>query len=192
MPRVGRKEQILEAATTLFANKGYHATTIRDIAERAGMLSGSLYAHISSKQDLLVAIVERAALAFTSALEPIVRSDLKPSEKLRAGMRAHVRVVSESREAATVFMHEWRALEGDERRAIAALRDQYETLWDEIVSAGVRSGEFRPVDQKFARLLLLSAANWIYQWYKPDGGLTADEVADRFIGLILDGIRKQC
>nr|PZN39541.1 MAG: TetR/AcrR family transcriptional regulator [Bacillota bacterium] len=191
MPRVGRKEQILAAATALFARKGYHATTVRDIAEEAGMLSGSLYAHIDTKQDLLVAVVERAAEAFTEAVVPIARSGLPPGEKIRAAMRAHVRVVAESREAATVFMHEWRALDEERRQAALALRDRYEALWDGMIREGIASGEFRPVDPKFARLLLLSAANWIYQWYNPDGPLGPDEVADRFTDLILNGLRPE-
>lgn len=188
MPRPTRKAAIIDAAVDLFAHKGYHATTVRDIAGESGMLSGSLYAHISSKEDLLFEIVERAANEFTVAAEPIVHGPGTAADKLRRAMAAHVDVVAGDLAAATVFLHEWRALSPERQQAAAALRDRYESLLGEIIAAGVASGEFKGVDQKFARLLVLSAVNWLYSWYSPGGELAAAAVADKLATLILDGL----
>lgn len=189
MPRPTRKAAIVDAAVDLFAHKGYHATTVREIAGESGMLSGSLYAHIASKEDLLFEIVARAAAQFTAAVEPIARGPGTAGEKLHRAMAAHIQVVAADLPAATVFLHEWRALSPERQRPAAALRDRYEALIGEIIAEGVASGEFRPVDQKFARLLVLSAVNWLYMWYKPGGELGPDELAARLAALILQGLQ---
>jgi TetR/AcrR family transcriptional regulator, cholesterol catabolism regulator len=189
MPRPGRKENVVEAAVTLFSKKGYHGTTVRDIAVQSGMLSGSLYAHISSKEDLLFEIVSKAADQFMAAVEPIVTSSATAEAKLRQAMAAHIRVVEQNREAATVFMHEWKALSSDRRDAIAERRNSYEQLFAVILAEGVQEGAWSPIDHRFARLLILSAVNWLYQWYDPAGPLGPDAVADKFADLIMLGLK---
>ncbi|MGI6125507.1 MAG: TetR/AcrR family transcriptional regulator [Planifilum sp.] len=188
MHRVKRKEQILQMACRFFSTKGYHGTTIRDISEASGILSGSLYAHIDSKEDLLFAITDRGAEAFLSSLRPIVGGPGSPREKLKRGPTAHARVVADNMEGATVFFHEWKSLSPERREIIQRKRDEYEALWARIFEEGVEKGEFRGQDPKFARLLLLSAANWLYQWYQPEGPLTPEEIADRFAAILLSGI----
>ncbi|HYF91814.1 MAG TPA: TetR/AcrR family transcriptional regulator [Symbiobacteriaceae bacterium] len=188
MPRPGRKDDLVAAAIALFSAKGYHGTTVRDIALETGMLSGSLYAHIQSKEDLLFEIVLRAADQFMAAIGPIVASDRPAAAKLRDAMQAHLRVMAQGRDAAAIFMHEWKALAGARRSVIASKRREYERALGAIIRQGVAEGEFRAVDEKFARLLILSTVNWLYQWYDPDGPLGSDEVADRFLDLILRGL----
>ncbi|MDR6226756.1 TetR/AcrR family transcriptional regulator [Desmospora profundinema] len=188
MPRTGRKEKILEQASRLFRTKGYHATTIRDISEASGMLSGSLYAHIQSKEDLLFEITDRGAERFLSSLAPIVDSDAPPEEKVRRALAVHMRVIADNLEAATVFFHEWKALSDERRAVIQAKRDEYEGMWARLLAEGRRQGRFQMVDEKSARLLILSAANGVYQWYAPDGEWSAEQVAERFARLLLDGL----
>ena len=188
MRRGERRQAILDAAAGLFSDRGYHGTSVRDIAEETGMLSGSLYAHIRSKEDLLHEIVSAAAAEFIAGVEPIARGDLPPDRKLGEALRAHVRVVAGSIDQARVFLHEWRALSGARLKEITALRRRYERLWARIVEEGIASGHFRDVEPRFARLLVLSAANWTYQWYRPSGSLGPDEVADRFADLVLAGL----
>jgi AcrR family transcriptional regulator len=189
MARVGRREEILAIACRLFSQKGYHGTTIRDISEACGILSGSLYAHINSKEDLLFELTNRGAEAFLKSLEPIVESKKAASQKLREAVRAHMHVIEENLEAATVFFHEWKALTGDRYVQIQEKRDRYERLWASILEEGIKTGEFKKLDEKLARLLVLSVANWVYQWYRPEGRLKADEIADRFVEMILTGFR---
>lgn len=188
MPRTGRRDQILEAAEMLFSERGYHATTIRDIADAAGMQSGSLYAHISSKEDLLFEIMNAGADRFLAALEPIARLDIPAADRLRLGLTAHITTVAEHIGASRIFLHEWRSMSPDRRVAIQVKRDRYEELWAEIIAAGVARGEFRPVDDRFVRLLVLSAGNWLYTWYRPDGPLGPAEIARRFVDVILTGL----
>ncbi|OYD07074.1 TetR/AcrR family transcriptional regulator [Paludifilum halophilum] len=188
MPRIGRRERILEKSSQLFSKQGYHATTIRDISEACGMLSGSLYAHIQSKEDLLFEITDRGAELFLQSLRPIVDSRADPVDKLRRAMIAHIRVITDNLEAATVFFHEWKSLASERRRIIQQKRDRYERMWARLLSEGVESGAFRIVDEKFARLLILSAANGLYQWYRRSGDLTPEQVADRFTEILLSGL----
>ena len=180
-----RRDQILEKAARLFGRRGYHATSMRDIGDAAGILAGSLYAHISSKEDLLYEIVLRAAERFIDELTAIAAEDASPAERLRRAMRAHIGVVASNVDAAWAFHHEWKALTGERRHEVRRLRDRYERLWDEIVRdlPGSR-------DPRFARLLVLSAANWTYTWYRPDGPLLPDQVADRFTDLLLAGLGR--
>ncbi len=188
MGRPGRKEELLEAAVALFSQKGFHATTVRDLADQVGMKSGSLYAHIATKEDLLEQIVLRSAEQFQAAVAPIVAGDAPAGVKLRQAMAAHIRVVASDPAAATVFLHEWKALSPERHATVIAARVAYEELLAAIIRQGVERGEFRPVDETFARLLVLSAVNWVYQWYQPGGPLGPDEVADRFAELILHGL----
>ncbi|MFC4075890.1 TetR/AcrR family transcriptional regulator [Salinithrix halophila] len=188
MPRIGRKEQILEKASQLFRSKGYHGTTIRDISEASGILSGSLYAHIDSKEDLLFEITDRGADLFLKSLRPIVDGDEDPVTKLRQAMVAHVRVIADNLEAATVFFHEWKALTRERRACIQVKRDEYEDLWGRLLDEGEQKGSFHLEDEKFARLLILSAMNGLYQWYNPQGAQSPEEVAERFAAILLAGL----
>jgi len=189
MPRPARRDEVVAAAVTLFSRKGYHGTTVRDIALESGMLSGSLYAHFESKEDLLYEIVLRAADQFMAAIGPVVGSAVPAAVKLKEAMAGHLRVMAASGGAAAIFMHEWKALTGERRAVIAERRRTYEGAFTAIIREGVATGELRPVDEKFARLLVLSAVNWLYQWYDPAGPLGPDEVAGQFADLILRGLK---
>src|SRR5258707_15728589 len=111
-----RKQQIEDVASSLFSTKGYAATSVRDIARALDLQGGSLYAHITAKEDVLWNIVSRAAERFHAAARPIANSAASASDRLRGMARAHVHVVTDDIEHATVFLHEWRFL-GPERRA---------------------------------------------------------------------------
>ena len=184
-----RREEILAVAGELFRQKGYHATSMQDIADRLQLQRGSLYAHIDSKEELLFEIVDRAAERFLAGIEQAWRAGGSATERLRLALQAHMTVIAEHRDTATVFFHEWRFLRDDLRRQIQAKRDRYEARWRELIADGIARGEFRPVDPRFAALLALSAVNWSYHWYSPAGPLSPAAVADRFAELILDGLR---
>ena len=183
-----RVEQIYAAAAHLFSRYGYHGTTIRQMARELDLQGGSLYAHISAKEDVLWGIVDHAASQFLDALAPIAVSDLPPAEKLRAALQAHIRVVTDNLDAATVYFQDWKFLGHERRDAIRVKRDTYEGYFRQIVAEGVASGAFRPVDEKFATLLVLSVGNWLYQWYRPAGPLPPDAVAAEFVSMILAGV----
>jgi AcrR family transcriptional regulator len=188
MAAYGRREMMLDAAAELFSRRGYHGTSIRDIAAATGILPGSLYAHIQGKEDLLYDIVVRAAEQFLTGARMVVEGPGSPEEKLRKAMSSHVGVVAHARDEARVFLEEWQALNEPRRSEVRELRDAYEALWDGLIREGIEGGRLRDVDPTLARLLVLSAANWTYTWYDPAGPLTPDEIADRFTDLLLDGL----
>ncbi|HBY95549.1 MAG TPA: TetR/AcrR family transcriptional regulator [Chloroflexi bacterium] len=186
---VDRKEQIYETATQLFAWRGYNGASVRDIARQLDLQGGSLYSHITTKEELLWTILERAADQFLGVIEPIAWSDLSPAEKLRAAVHAHVGVVASNLEAATVYFHEWKFLTRPRREQFLARRRLYEHAMRAIVSEGVAAGVFRPqIDPTFATLAVLSIVNWLSTWYDPDGPLSPAEIADTFLSLLLNGL----
>lgn len=182
-----RKSQLTREAARLFAEKGYHGTSIGDLAKAMGVQKGSLYAHISSKEDLLYEAMREGADAFHAALDGIP-DDLPATERIRLALRGHLRVVAEQLDVATVFMREWRYLEGERREEILAERRRYEDRIRALFREGRELGDLRTdLDDATAALLTLSAANWAYTWLQP--GRDTDELADRFYALLVDGMR---
>jgi TetR/AcrR family transcriptional regulator, cholesterol catabolism regulator len=182
-----RRSELTREAAKLFARKGYHGTSIGDIAEALGVQKGSLYAHIASKEDLLYETMREGAAAFHAALDAIPE-ELPATEKIRLALRGHLRVVVEQLDVATVFVQEWRYLKGPRRDEIVAERRRYEERIRDLFREGRELSELRAdLDEAIAGLLLLSAANWAYTWLQ--AGRDTDELADRFYALLVDGMR---
>jgi AcrR family transcriptional regulator len=182
-----RRSELTREAAKLFAQKGYHGTSIGDIADALGVQKGSLYSHIASKEDLLYETMREGAAAFHAALDAIP-DDLPATEKIRLALRGHLRVVAEQLDVATVFVQEWRYLDGPRRDEIVAERRRYEERIRDLFREGRELSELRAdLDEAVAALLLLSAANWAYTWLQP--GRDTDELADRFYALLVDGMR---
>lgn len=157
-----------------------------DLAEALGVQKGSLYSLTGSKQQLLLDAMREGARAFHAALDTVPEGPAV--ERIRFALRAHLRVVAEQIDVATVFTREWRYLEGDEREEILAERRRYEERFRALFREGVEKGELRSdLDSGAAALLVLSAANWAYTWLTP--GRDTDELADRFMAILVDGIR---
>jgi AcrR family transcriptional regulator len=182
-----RREELTRTAARLFAERGYQGTSLADLAEALGMQKPSLYHHIASKEDLLWETLRDGAAAFHAALDGIP-DDLPPVDKIRAALRGHLRVVAEQLDVATVFVQEWRYLERARREEFVAERRRYEERIRELLREGRDLGDLRSdLDDAAAALLFLSAANWAYTWLKP--GRDTDELADRFLALLVDGMR---
>jgi TetR/AcrR family transcriptional regulator, cholesterol catabolism regulator len=182
-----RKEELSRHAARLFAERGYHGTSIGQLAKALGVQKGSLYAHIVGKQELLHEAMLTGARAFHGALDEIDDS-LAAVEKLRLALRAHLRIVAEQLEIATVFVQEWRYLEGDRREEVIGERRRYEERIRGLFREGRELGELRSdLDEEAAALLFLSAANWAYTWLRPGGDTNV--LADRFWALLVDGVR---
>jgi AcrR family transcriptional regulator len=152
-----------------------------------GVQKGSLYAHIESKADLLWEVARGGAAAFHAALDDLP-DDAPTTEKIRLALRAHLRVVAEQLDVATVFIREWRYLDGGRREEFVAERRRYEERFRALFREGRELGELRTdLDDATATLLALSAANWAYTWITPE--TDTDELADRFFAFLLDGMR---
>ena len=182
-----RRNELTRQAARLFAEKGYHGTSIGDLAEAMGVQKGSLYAHIDSKADLLWDVARDGAAAFHVALNEVDET-LPATEKIRLALRAHLRVVAEQLDVATVFIREWRYLEGERREEFLSERRRYEERFRSLFREGREHGELRTdLDDATATLIALSAANWAYTWIRPD--TETDALADRFYEVLLDGMR---
>jgi AcrR family transcriptional regulator len=160
---------------------------VGDLAQALGVQKGSLYAHIESKADLLWDVAREGAEAFHAALDE-VPDDGPVVERIRAALRGHLRVVAQQLDIATVFIREWRYLEGERRELFVAERRRYEERFRALFREGRERGELRTdLDDSAAALVALSSVNWAYTWLRRDAG--TDDLADRFTALLLDGMR---
>jgi TetR/AcrR family transcriptional regulator, cholesterol catabolism regulator len=158
-----------------------------DLAAAMGVQKGSLYSLTASKQELLYEAMREGAAAFHAGLDALP-DDVPAPERIRLALRAHLRVVAHQLDVATVFVREWRYLEGERRGEIVAERRRYEERLRALFRDGRERGQLRTdLDDAAAALLVLSAANWAYTWLAP--GRDTDEVADAFAAILVDGIR---
>jgi AcrR family transcriptional regulator len=183
---MGRYEEILDAAGRLFSERGYHATSVREIARRLDLQGGSLYAHIDSKEEVLFRIVERAAGRFWRVVENLPEGD--PRARVCAFVRGHLEVIVEELPYATVFFHEWKFLKEPYKARIRALRDRYEGALRRLIEEGVEAGVFRVDDPDLAAKFVLGALNWTYQWYRPRGRLGPERLAEGFCRYVLGAL----
>jgi TetR/AcrR family transcriptional regulator, cholesterol catabolism regulator len=187
--RSPRRAELVRAAARLFSTRGYHGTSMQHLADALGLRRGSLYAHIGSKEDLLFDVVDEGADRFLARGEEAVALDAPAAVRLRALLVGHVETAAQHLESSTVFLNEWRYLSPKPRAQIKAKRDAYEAMLVRIIKDGIAGGDFRPdVDVRFATLLTLSAGNWTYAWYRPDGGMTPRDIGERFAELIIKGL----
>jgi AcrR family transcriptional regulator len=179
------RDRIEIAAGALFRDRGYAATSVRDIARALDIQGASLYAHIASKEDVLWSMVERAAGRFEAAADAAMHDSrsARSRDRLRALVRAHVLVVTDDPRLASVFVREWRQLSTERREAILERRDRYEARLRLVIADGVATGDLAPVDPAAASLFLLTALNGVVDWYRPDGRLAAGAIADEFAAL---------
>jgi TetR/AcrR family transcriptional regulator, cholesterol catabolism regulator len=184
-----RRRQIEGVASALFRERGYAGTGMREIARGLQLRGASLYAHVGSKEDVLFSIVERAADRFARAMSPYLHADgMSPEYRLRGMIHAHVRVLTDDLEDAAVFLHEWRFLGLERRAEILARRDNHELAFRNAIADGVEAGDFRLIDERIAARSLLSALNGIAGWWRPDGPLSANQIAESYADLHLAGL----
>ncbi|MFZ2491563.1 MAG: TetR/AcrR family transcriptional regulator [Thermoanaerobaculia bacterium] len=189
------QDRVLDAAAALFRARGFSATTVREIAAAAGILPGSLHYRFATKESLLVALMERAVEHAMAAVREAVAGSRDPLERLRLGLRAHMRILLSGDAAIYVLLYEWRSLTGGPREAIVRLRDRYEAFWDGLLHHAAGAGYLRDgVDLGLLRLFSFGAINWAAQWYSPEGKLTPDQIADAFwtftgLGVLNDDAR---
>lgn len=182
-----RREELTRIAARLFAEQGYQGTSLADLAEALGVQKPSLYHHIAAKEDLLWEAAWEGANAFHAALDA-VPAEAAPAERIRLALRGHLGVVTGQLDIATVFVREWRYLEGERHQTFLAERRRYEERIRELFREAVEGSQLRTdLDIPTAALLFLSAANWAYTWLRP--GSDTDQLADRFYSALLDGMR---
>lgn len=179
-----RREELLRAAARLFVDKGFSATTTRDIADAVGMRSGSPFYHFRSKQDLLKAVMIEGLESGHARIQAAIEDIDDPEQRLRAMIRTHLGNLLQGECHAPMLLSESRSLDAPARAEIAAAFDRYQLPWqatlDELCTQGKIARAANPV-----RLLLFGMLNWTTQWYRSDGPLTLDELADQAAAMIL-------
>jgi AcrR family transcriptional regulator len=184
--RSSRRDDVLEAAASLFATRGYAATSIRDIAQKVGILSGSLYYHFSSKEEILLEAHERGVAQVTEAVQQAVAAaGERPWERIAAACRAHLEVLLGPSPFSQVITPQFPShFEGEVRETLLRQRDGYEAIFRDLVDAlPLPEG----VSHRHFRLALLGALNWTPTWYRPAG---ADSPASIAQGIV-DAFRLQ-
>jgi TetR/AcrR family transcriptional regulator, cholesterol catabolism regulator len=191
-PAVGTTaDRLLQTAATLFREKGYNATTTRELSERLGIQKGSLYHHVRGKEDLLVAISLESLRWITAAVAP-ARFEAEPANRLEAMIAAHVEAALDNRDMHTTMLVELRALSPDRRAQVLEQRDAYEQLIKDVISEEQEAGRLRfDIDAKHLTLALLNLLNWTIFWYDPDGPDTPVEIAAMLSSVFLGGARPR-
>jgi TetR/AcrR family transcriptional regulator, cholesterol catabolism regulator len=182
------RDAVFQAATRLFGERGYAGTTMRDIAQAVGILPGSLYAHIESKEAVLLAIIDDGVDRFNEAVDDVDRAALAPDMALREAIRRHLEIVADNPQRTLIVFHQWRFLDEDNRRRLLAKRARYEDFFARTFRRGVSDGVLDgSIDPKVAVLGILGALNWTPEWLSPEGPATPAEIADRLADALLRG-----
>jgi AcrR family transcriptional regulator len=185
-----RKVQIELEAARLFRDRGYPATSMRHLAQTIGMEAASLYNHFRSKEEILKAICFSIADEFLAAQEAAIEAHRDdPETALRACILAHIQVVIRNLDSAAVFFQDWRHLSEPSLSAFRGLRRTYQNRYRALIADGIRKNAFRPVDEKFAAMTLLSALNMIHEWYKPEGSKAIDDIGHEMGHILLYGLK---
>ena len=179
-----RRAELLRAAAKLFVEKGFDATTTRDIAEAVGMRSGSPFYHFRSKQELLKAAMIEGLDAGHAQLLRAIDGIADPEQRLRTLIRTHLGTLLEGDCRSPLLVSETRALDDKARTEIAAAFDRYQAPWQATLDELAACGKLRSAAQPL-RLFLFGMLNWSGHWYRPDGPLAVDQLADSAVALLL-------
>jgi AcrR family transcriptional regulator len=173
-----REEEIRAAAFRIFREKGYHGTSMQDIADAVGLLKGSLYHYIRSKEELLGRLFEGALESTLVELREIAEGEGSAKDRLRGMVRTYARAVLSNLDAVGVYLREWRELPAKELAVVRERRRAMRRLFEKVIGQGMRSGEFARGDAKLATLAILGMCNWLYEWYRPRGRRGSEEIAE--------------
>lgn len=181
--------QIEREAIRLFSEKTYPLVGMRDISDAVELLPGSLYVHITSKEDLLLKIVERGIGIYLSALTPIVESEKPAQDRIRDVISSYLRILDANLEITKIAMFQWRYLSGDNLANVLELRNQIDGLFVRVVADGISAGEFNSVRHPHVvAISLVGLLSSTAQWYSVQGELSADEIAEQLSDVVVGGL----
>ena len=186
-----RRLELLEIAATLFAERGFKNTTVRDIADAAGILSGSLYHHFDSKESMVDELLDSFQRGLWEEYDAIEASERTPREKLEAIVRASFDAIDSHHSEVAIFQTDAAYLAGFERFAYLQERNvRFQTLWTGLLRDGVAAGELRAdLDVELVYRFLRDTVWVAVRWYRPGGTLSPSDVADQYLSILLEGIR---
>ncbi|WP_308221836.1 TetR/AcrR family transcriptional regulator [Gordonia sp. C13] len=188
--RSSRRDELLATAGRMFAENGLRSTTVRDIADAAGILSGSLYHHFDSKESMVDEILRRFLDDLFARYREIAGAGLSASETLRGLVVASFESIDAERNAVAIYQDEAKRLSGQERfDYIGELNVEFRQLWHAVLQRGVDDGEFRPdLDVELVYRFMRDTVWVAVRWYRPGGPMTVDSIADQYLSIVLDGI----
>ncbi|HSL43290.1 MAG TPA: TetR/AcrR family transcriptional regulator [Anaerolineales bacterium] len=184
------REDILEAAAQVFRQKGFHGASMQDIAKAVSLQKASLYHHVSSKQEILLALLNRALELLFERISAISNQEIPADEKLKQMVRAYLQILAENMDLSAVLLFEHRSLERKQHARHVPNRDRFEVLWRDVLAEGVATNLFTCDDPALTTRAILGILNWTITWYRADGQLEIDEVADHYSHLLLNGLCK--
>jgi AcrR family transcriptional regulator len=184
------RDDILDAAAQIFREKGFHGASMEDVAAAVNLRKASLYHHVTSKQEILLSLLDRALGMLTEHIAGVAGRDMPADEKLREMMGAYLSALSESSDLASVLLFEHRSLDKKSHARHVPQRDRFEALWREVLNEGVREGLFDCPDPGLAVRALMGVMNWTLTWYRPGGGKSIEKIADEYADLIFNGLLK--
>lgn len=181
--------EILKSAAIAFRRFGYHGATVEQIAAALHMKKGNLYYYYRNKEEILLACHQYSLDRLLAILEEIELSDAAPDEKLRRLIVSFVHTILDELHGTALFL-DLEALSAAHRKVVVARRDRFDRGMREVIERGIRSGVFGAIDAKLLSFAILGAVNWIPRWYKPEGQVSSQEIADRFADYLITGLRR--
>jgi AcrR family transcriptional regulator len=186
--RVMQRADIIHAAAQIFREKGYDGTSMQDIADAVHLQKASLYHHVSSKQEILLTILNQALDLLIADMSAVMAEDLPAEDKLRRAMRVYIERLTQDADLAAVLLLEHRSLSGQARQRHILRRDRYENLWRSLIKEGIEEGSFQARDERLVCFALLGVLNWMVTWYREEGQYRPAELADFFSSVMLEGL----
>lgn len=191
-PREERWAELIEVATQVFFEKGYDGASLQDIADRLGMLKGSLYYYIQSKEDLLFDVISTVHQDGMAALQTRTEVLGEPLERLENAIVGHIEHLCRNLVPTAVFLHELSALPLERRQEVLGSEHAYQAVFRELITEAQDKGLVRPdIDPRLAALSILGATNWVYRWYHPDGTLTPKQIGVGMAAMAVRGIATE-
>ena len=188
---LSRKEQVIRSAAQLFREKGYAASSMRDLAQKLGIEAASLYSHIKSKEEILQSLCFDMAAEFRKSLQEVETKKVSASEKLKLGIIGHIQVMAKDLIASAVFMNEHRHLSQPYLRDFLLLRINYINRFKDMIEEGIKKGEFKEnIDKKLAVMTLFSSLNWMPMWYDPKSNIMPNEIGQQLADMLVNGLKK--
>lgn len=184
------REEIAESAAQVFRQKGYHGASMNDIAEAVHLQKASLYHHFTSKQEILLEILDKALQLLLERISPLAEQGIPPDKKLRSMIREYLTILVDNIDLASVLLFEHRALERRQHARHIPNRDKFETLWKDVISEGAQKKLFQCDDPGLVVRAVLGQLNWTITWFHPHGEKTIEEVADNYADLLFNGLLR--
>jgi TetR/AcrR family transcriptional regulator, cholesterol catabolism regulator len=182
------RDEILDAAAQIFREKGFHAASMQDIAQAVKLRKASLYYHVSSKQEILLVLLDRGLDVLIEQIENVAGQPLTPDEKIRLAICAYLETMLDNLDLSAVLLLEHRSLEPQYNALHVPRRDRFEHLWRDMIQEGLDQGIFCCTDPDLAARYILGVMNWTITWYRPDGTLTPQAISAQFAELFLKGL----